>query len=170
LSAPVPGLTFFAELDFERWSTAPPPQVSVSVKLQGAALEALGLSRALDFKSSDAAPGFSDILYPRLGVSYALGEALELRGGYVYRPTMLPNQRYESNYLDSDSHLISFGVGWSFTDPTEVFTRPVHIDAALQLTHLADRKVQKASATDPVGNYRFGGDVFDVTAGLRYEF
>jgi hypothetical protein len=167
---PIPALSLAADLTWEQWSAAPNPQVHVGVSLQGKLLESLGLSGALDMVTNDPPIALSDLLYPRIGGEYLVTPEFAVRAGYVYRPTMVPNQIYASNYLDSTSHILSAGMGYSFKDPLEIFASPVHIDASVQSTFLTDRRVEKSDPKDPVGSYTFGGRVYHFSVALRYDF
>lgn len=168
--SPAPDWQLSADLDYELWSQAPKPQVQVAVGLNGPVLNSLGLSGALDMRTNDPPPGLRDILYPRLGALYRFAPSFEVRAGYVYRPTMVPNQIYDSNFLDSSSHILSAGVGYAFSDPLEVFQAPVRLDVSIQDTHLTQTRVQKSSAQSPTGDYTFYGDVVHFAVALRYDF
>ena len=166
---PIPELTLTADLEYALWSKAPSPAVNVSVRFTGDLAQGLGLDQALKLDSSDAPIGFEDVLIPRLGIEYRLGENVSFRGGYYFRPTMLPEQNGLTNLLDGPTHVISAGLGVSFMSPLGALAEPVKIDAVFQHGFVGGRHADK-SASNPVQPYSYGGSTEVFAIDLRYAF
>ena len=159
-----------AELRYARWSTAPDPSTKVTLNVDGEALESLGLSEQFDIEGASGPPGFLDTLATHLGAEYWIVDGrFALRAGYSFRPTPVPLQRADSNILDGDTHGVSLGVGFSFDDPLEIFSHPIHIEAAAQRLVVPERQAQK-EPEDPVPSYTYGGAVNELTFAVRYVF
>lgn len=165
-----PSFAVNAELGWQQWSAAPKDQVQVKLDLSGAVIDGLGLGKALDMDTS-ADPGmrFSNIFVPRVGVEWKPNDWAAVRAGYFYRPSPVPDQTSRTNYLDNNTHGFSLGCGVGVHDPLEVFAGPVHFDAWLQVNALAQRAAFKdKNLRDPLGDYRFGGAVWQFGLGARY--
>ncbi|MDP3278803.1 MAG: outer membrane protein transport protein [Deltaproteobacteria bacterium] len=110
---------------------------------------------------------FNDTLALRVGVEQRVQwtkDTLALRVGYRFEPTPVPAQTgRDTNFLDSDRHVISLGVGW-LTQRVTALRRGWSIDLNGSLSALAPRVYQKLDPTDPVGDQVLGG--FVAEAGL----
>ncbi|MFC1889020.1 outer membrane protein transport protein, partial [Thermodesulfobacteriota bacterium] len=97
-------------------------------------------------------PNFSDTWLPRAGVEYRLktwdglswtkSAEVRVRGGYYFVDSPVPEQKGVTNYMDSDSHVFSTGLGCALKSPfgsNRTFMMNLHF----QLNHLADRKHKK---------------------------
>lgn len=163
-------LSLSLDLRYHRWSQAPHPAVSVKVGLDGEVPEGLGLDEVMAFETNDAPPGFQDILVSALAVEYTFpDESTQVRGGYAWRPSYVPDQVRRTNYLDASSHLLGVGATFRFHDPTGIFSQPLMLDLAAQGQFLQSRLAKK-QAGDLVGDYMYGGFVGAASAGIRYEF
>lgn len=113
-------------------------------------------------------PKWDDTVIPRVGVEYKLTDALALRAGYFYEPSPVPNQYANSNYLDTDRHVFSWGFGYTFNDPLGVIKVPVTLDLAMQYWHLPSRTMDK---DDPsLSDYTIKGNVVTVAGGITVKF
>ncbi len=137
-------------------------------------------------------PGFSDTFLPRAGVEYLAKKwslfpladrvELKLRGGYYFQKSPVPEQKALTNYLDSDSHVFSTGLGLALRD---LFgsTRALKLDGHFQFHHLTDREHRKDSdrvdldgdgvpETVVIGypGYETGGSIFAVGFTLGMSF
>ncbi|UCD84000.1 MAG: outer membrane protein transport protein [Deltaproteobacteria bacterium] len=64
---------------------------------------------------------FNNIWVPRVGVEYSLlDDLLKLRGGYFFRLSPVPDQTQETNFIDCDTHAVSFGSGYTILDNISV--------------------------------------------------
>lgn len=163
-------LSVSADFRYHRWSQAPHPAVSVKVGLDGEVPEGLGLDEVMAFETNDAPPGFQDVLVSALAVEYTFpDEVTQVRGGYAWRPSYVPDQVHKTNYLDASSHLLGVGATFRFHDPTRIFSQPLMLDIAAQGQFLQGRLAKKQGG-DLVGDYMYGGFVMAASAALRYEF
>jgi long-chain fatty acid transport protein len=118
-------------------------------------------------------PGFHDIVIPRIGVEYRALQrdrvALDVRGGYSYEQSPVPEQVGDTNYADSDKHRFSVGLGLE-ARLGEMLPRPLSIDAHFAVTYLPDRYNHKVSPVDPVGDFVAGGYVLEMGLTTRWRF
>jgi long-chain fatty acid transport protein len=119
-------------------------------------------------------PHYHDIVIPRLGAEYRLVESerhdLDLRAGYSYEPTPVPEQVGESNFIDNDKHTLSTGVGLTLRHWTDILPRPLRLDLFAAVTLLAPRSHHKISPVDPVGDYRSSGRLLQLGASSTWHF
>lgn len=158
-----------AELRYALWSNAPDPSVQISMGVDSEVLAALGANERFDATSTEVPPEFSDTLEPHLGVEWQIVPMFAARMGYAFKPTPVPLQNGDTNILDGDTHAFAAGLGFSFSDPLEVFSKPVHIDLAYQFLYVPERRANKSSNSD-VPSYVYSGYAHNVTAAVRYVF
>jgi len=61
-------------------------------------------------------PEWNNTVVPRLGVEYKVWKELLLRAGYWYEASPVPDQSdMSSNHLDFDKHVVSTGLGYTFS-------------------------------------------------------
>jgi len=167
---PTSRLLVSGQVDYLLWHRAPNDQVSVGVSTGTTGVIAgLGLGDLLGFQSADAAPGFSDVLVPHLGIEYVASEVLTLRVGGGVRPAVTPDQNGTTNYLDNFTETVAAGLSVRFTDPLKVFTDPVTLDLGASMLFANERQSRKQAA-DPTGNSSYGGQLFTLSAMLRYLY
>ncbi|GEM_PF-4344854 len=90
---------------------------------------------------------FNDIVSTHIGMEYIVNNFLQLRGGYVYRPSPVPKQNGRTNYADTDTHYLSAGSGliWNYEGWR------LHLDIYALLMLFEERKNTKTgSAIEPV--------------------
>ena len=163
-------LTFTLDGEWQNWSAAPSPYVSINIDLSGPTLEALGLGSALDVTSATQKPGFKDTLGVRAGAEYRVSERFAARLGAFLRPTPVPKQDTAgTNLMDNTAIGITGGVGFNFSDPLEIFQHPVQIDLAGQAQIILPREAKK-EAVDPQPGYTYSANVYGLTAAIRYDF
>jgi long-chain fatty acid transport protein len=164
-------LRFSADLTLALWKYAPDPSIKFGVNLSGDLVAKLGLQDLLNLSTTDAPVGAYNVLVPRLGVEFDLNKIVQLRAGYFFRATMIPRQTApQSNYMDANAHVVSFGAGFTFPDPLEAKERPVSIDLGFQFTIMPRRSATKTDPGDPVGDLAAAGFIFNFVAGLRHDF
>lgn len=120
-----------------------------------------------------AEPRFHDILIPRLGVEWTPVDGRrrwDLRAGYAYEPSPVPEQVGETNYIDNDKHTLSVGAGLTLRDFSTIIRLPASFDAYLAWTQLPGRSHRKLSPIDPVGDYRSSGHVLQMGLSSRWRF
>lgn len=119
-------------------------------------------------------PRFRDTVVPRLGAerSFALGghTRLAARLGWAYEPSPAPAQTGLTNFVDADRHHLTAGVGVALSDVVRVLPGPLSFDAHVQLIALSERRIQKSSPVDPVGDYVADGFVtsYGATVGAAF--
>jgi long-chain fatty acid transport protein len=97
-------------------------------------------------------PGFNDTLLPRVGIEYLAKKwslfpladrvELKLRGGYYFQKSPVPEQTGLTNFLDSDSHVFSAGLGFALRDLFGT-TRALKLDFHFQFHQLMNREHKK---------------------------
>lgn len=163
-------LTVTLDGEYQHWSAAPSPYVSLTVDLAGPTLAALGIDKALDLASMATTPGFSNTFGFRAGGEYRVSERFAARLGGFYRPTPVPLQNVAgSNLLDASAVGVGAGIGFNFPDPLEIFAHPIQIDLAGQMQFLVQREATKPSF-DTLPSYTYSARVFGGTASVRYDF
>ena len=70
---------------------------------------------------------------------------------------------------DGDTLGVTGGIGFSFSDPLEVFAEPIIIDLAVKGLWLLPREARKQE-TDDVPSYQYSMRVLGTTAAVRYNF
>lgn len=119
-------------------------------------------------------PDFRNTLNPALGLEGRVLRGnhldLDLRGGYRFRPTPVPDQTGFSNYLDSDTHLFSSGVGLTFGGLTELLPRPFSFDAFVQYQLMEKRRIRKIDPANETGDYTLEGNWLNVGANMTLRF
>ncbi|RLB52634.1 MAG: hypothetical protein DRJ42_14290 [Deltaproteobacteria bacterium] len=117
---------------------------------------------------------FSDRWVPRFGGEYTekFSETFSLSGrfGYVYENSPAPPQTGFTNLIDSDRHVFSLGLGTRLGMFRPLLPGWVDVDMHFQWSHLPDRDHVKQSPADPTGDYRAGGDIFNLGATVNVGF
>ncbi|MCA9524291.1 MAG: outer membrane protein transport protein, partial [Myxococcales bacterium] len=167
-----PKIRISAGVTWAMWSRAPSPSAAIDIKLDDTKLNPNAPTPAsiIDVHSPNVKLNAKDILIPRVGIEYVVLEWLTLRGGYFYRPTPLPNQVYETNYIDNEAHTISLGAGFAWYDKFERTRGLVVVDLVGQLTILMPRSIGKVLPNDPVGGYTSKGVIFNLGIEFRHDF
>jgi len=167
-----PRLQLAADATLALWSGAPDPSPRLSVDVEGALLEAFGLSQALDLstRGGPIAMGFGDTLIARIGAEWAVLDWLTLRSGYFFRPTPAPRQTRSTAYLDNDAHVIALGAGVTVGNPLRARPSVVRIDLAAQVSILPRRTVFKRDPLDPVGDLSHGGAMWTVVTTVSHAY
>jgi long-chain fatty acid transport protein len=172
------------DLAWLQWSQFKDATLDVDLKV-GPNGAAVPFQRVLD-------PGFSDTLVPRAGIEYIAKRwslfplsdqaELALRGGYYFVKSPVPEQTGVTNFLDSDSHVFSAGLGLALRS---LFgsTRALKLDGHFQFHQLVDREHRKdGDRADLVGDgipetvvigypgYATGGNIFagGFTLGMSF--
>ena len=96
--------------------------------------------------------------------------AIDLRAGYSYEPTPVPEQIGESNFADSDKHTFSVGAGLELARITAILPRPLAIDVHFAGTYLPARANHKIDPLDPVGDFVADGVIVQIGVMLRSRF
>jgi len=173
---PMQGLTLAASLTWARWSQYEQYAPKVKLLLTGWPPGTPGhLGDWVEvFEFPIPPPNLEDILIPAFGLEYlALSTRhvdLHVRCGYFYRPTPVPDQTGLTNFLDSDVHAPSGGLGITLKDLFRVITKPLTVDMHFQYQIMTKRKTLKDSPTNPVGDYKTDGNILNVGATMTVKF
>ncbi len=162
------------DLTYSRWSEQPPPAARISLNVDiGRFNDLVKLVPSRPYPD----PGFFDTLMPAVGVEWrALSNALsgrlalDLRGGYRFEPSPVPEQDGESSFGDSDRHIVSLGLGVELSRLGQVLRKPLAIDVFGAFTHLPLRRFKKLDPRSLVGDFTVGGQVWQVGGQMRWRF
>jgi long-chain fatty acid transport protein len=159
------------DVTYARWSEFPVPAANLTLGLDiGVYNDQVHLPPPRSYPASN----FHDIVIPRAGVEWRAWQlskvAIDLRGGYSYEPTPVPEQIGESNFADSDKHTFSVGAGVELSRITSILPKPLAIDAHLAATYLPPRVNRKVDALDPVGDFVADGVILQIGIMLRSRF
>ncbi len=128
-------LTVAADLTWIDWSEYKPPFAIVE-----------GVVLGVPKKSKNIDPDFKDTFNPKLGAEYHLYDFLDLRAGYSFEPSPVPDETLKgtSNILDSHTHIFSGGFGLYLGELCDIpFLRILRIDSHFQFIYLTERNVVK---------------------------
>lgn len=116
---------------------------------------------------------FKDIVIPRVGAEYHIGDYLTLMGGVAYRESPLRNtQSIDVNYMDSDRWIGGLGLSAEFPAPW-LLTYPLRLDVGYQYQHLEKRDFQLSSSdssSNPYETVTSGGDVHVFAGSISLKF
>jgi len=160
-----------ADVVYERWSEFENPGAAIQLS---ADLKDFNRFVHIPNPPQPQAPYFHDVLALRSGVEYSVprrGSRLEwqLRGGYGYEPSPVPDQFGETNFADGDKHTLGTGLGVVIRD-VPLLEQPLALDAHLAWTIVPARLTRKALETDPVGDFEASGWVLATGITMRVSF
>ena len=166
-------LLITADLSWYDWSKfSVPPTLDIDFTLAGLLSFLIEVPPELDPELVGIP--LNDTVVPRVGLEFRTCEtasfALDLRAGYAFEKSPVPEQEKYGNYLDNDRHIGSVGWGISFIDPWEILYRPASIDFHFQYFHYERREHKKIDPTDPVGDIRSSGSRFGLGVTLCVRF
>jgi long-chain fatty acid transport protein len=159
-----------ADLTWMQWSEMRNPTPYTTLKLEG------GFAKLFPSTPTYAVPdpNLHDTFVTALGAEgVPLTTAhvdLRVRLGYAYRPTPVPPQGGEMNFVDSDAHIVSAGLGLDLKGLLKIVDRPLSLDAFFQAHLLEPRTFTKNRLWDPVGDYTATGEVYQGGAALTVRF
>jgi long-chain fatty acid transport protein len=159
------------DLTFARWSEFPVAASDLTLDLD---IGQFNNQVKLPGKRTYPQPYFHDIAIPRIAVEARAYDGdrlgLDVRGGYSWEPTPVPEQRGETNLADSDKHTFSLGCGLELKRLQPILAWPISLDAHLALTYLPNRVNRKDSPIDPVGDFVAGGVAVSTGLTMRLKF
>ncbi|MBL9109835.1 MAG: outer membrane protein transport protein [Myxococcales bacterium] len=113
-------------------------------------------------------------LVPHLGLELVPVDGskgrVALRAGYEHQKTPILAQTGTVSYIDRDRHTMSFGLGLAWKNPGEVFRGTLSLDAHAQVSVMPEEVTLKASPADLVGDFRAGGQIWNLGATLTAAF
>ncbi|MGB9599342.1 MAG: outer membrane protein transport protein, partial [Myxococcota bacterium] len=111
-----------------------------------------------------------DILRVKIGIGYkVLNDKIELRAGYQYFPTPIPDQIYNTNILDSDRHILAFGSGIHLLDPIGLLEKGFDLNIYFKYHYLIGRSFNKVNPLDEYGDYSIGGNLIEGGFGISFS-
>jgi len=113
------------------------------------------------------AQDFHNTIAYKLGAEYLLNQTLALRGGYIYNQNATDEEAWRPSLVDTDSHLLSAGVGCRLGDVT--------VDAAVQLVFYEPRSIDNnvdmnESISSSTVDGKYEGWAPCVSLGATYRF
>ena len=112
---------------------------------------------------------------PRVGVEWraldAPEAAVEVRAGYFYESSPVPEQTGRYNLIVTDRHVWSIGAGVALRGLRPLLEGELHIDVHLTYALLPPRTMIKESPIDPVGDLVAAGHLYGggLTMGVVFE-
>lgn len=165
------------DVSWVRWSGYENPTSSLQTSLDlRIPTELTGLLRvpAIPASAPREAMRFHDTVVPRVGAEFTIPwggrHAAQVRAGYVYDPSPVPEQPGVTSFFDSDRHTVSAGFGLTLRRLGAVVPGTVRVDlhAAVQL--LPRREFNRGTPTDPTGDVVASGVVPSLGATTSVEF
>ena len=144
------GLTISLDVQYEMWSKFRVSSAIESLYEKLVEEEALGEDYLLI--------ELSDIIVPRVGISYEVYGWLTVYSGYYYQPSFVPDEAVAGaiNYLDNNRHVFSCGLTIA-VPRTSVIKGLVEITVAFQAQLLEEREITKRNPTTYNPDYSYGG-------------
>ena len=113
-------------------------------------------------------------MIPRIGVEWLALKtpalSMMLRTGYFFEASPVPSQRGQTNFVDSDKHGVSVGVGFEINTQDHIIEGPLTFDIAALWIELADHYVEKTNPVDPIGDYTYRGRLLGVSCSIGVTF
>jgi long-chain fatty acid transport protein len=166
-----PKLLFTFDLTYAHWSDHPPGATDVTLSLD---IGQFNTMVDLPPKRELPAARFRNIVVPHFGAELRARDTaalnLDVRGGYVYEASVVPDQFGESSFADSDKHSFSVGAGIDFKKVRPILVHPVSLDAHFGATYLPDRAHRKVDPLHPIGDFTASGVVLQCGFTLRTRF
>ena len=130
------------DIAYNRWSKIPDPNLEAKFDFR------IPLIPVTFSESAYRNPDFRDTVTPRAGLEYKCysNESLDFlaRAGYYFDPSPVPEQTGETNYMDNDKHVFSFGAGAVLRKvPFIELSYPVSIDFFIQYHYMTERSHTK---------------------------
>jgi len=75
-----------------------------------------------------------------------------------------------TNFIDSDIHAPSFGLGVTLKDLFRVITKPLSLDVHFQYQLMTKRRTIKEDPGDPVGDYESSGSILNIGGTMTVRF
>ena len=166
-----PNLLVSCDVSYNEWSDYKVPSLSIDTDID--------IPLIILKKGVNEAPDFRDTVTPRFGLEYRAhqGRVLEtfLRAGYFYEPSPVPEQTGRTNFLDSDRHVLSGGIGFVLKrlGQKEFTGKRISFDIGVAY-HRIEKRTNRKGATVPVDNPGYpeissSGDVWYFAAGFSYS-
>lgn len=171
---PISGLRASMDLTLMLWSNHPSLIPSETIVLTVPGLEdVLGLPDEIPGRSPIPL-GLSNTVVPRIGIEYDAIDndsvLLQVRAGYVYERSPFPTQRGTTDFVDSDRHSLTLGLGIQLRDLRPTLPGALQFDLYGLYAHLPTRNHIKDDVANIVGDYTAGGGQWGFGAGIEVVF
>ncbi|MFW5920759.1 MAG: OmpP1/FadL family transporter [Polyangiales bacterium] len=114
---------------------------------------------------------FDDTFVPRDGAEWRpVSEPnidWDLRGGYFFEKSPAPEQTGQTNFVDADRHVVSFGTGVRFKELEPLVDGCLSLDFHVRYSRLPERGNVKDSLVNPTGDFVGSGHI--LSGGLDAE-
>ncbi len=173
-----PDVRVNVDLTYVNWSAYVPPVAALDVKLNIPPPSfgwPLGITPPTTPGATPVIPiNMHDTVVPHLGVELRVADQARwqgfVRGGYEYDRSPIPEQTGETNYIDRDRHVFSFGLGLRLIHLPSVLPGDVRFDGHAQLSELFPGVTMKANPADFVGDYVAGGHMWNLGGNMTVGF
>lgn len=110
----------------------------------------------------------------RLGMEYKLNDTVDLRAGYYYDQSVVPEDTFDVLWPDSNKHVLSGGVGLNFGQVT--------VDGVVQYIHIEEVTISSGASENLDGSYTrpgyhtgevsaiAGGHIWSLGVTVSYKF
>lgn len=113
---------------------------------------------------------FDDILVPRIGAEYELGQHFAIRGGLAYEESPLKTTRNpELNYLDTDKIVAGLGISATY-NRTRLLAYPVRLDIGYQYQQLQERDFTIVDFDGNEQEATADGDIHVISGSITLKF
>lgn len=103
---------------------------------------------------------WQDSFFYEFGLQYELNDTWTVRAGYIYSENTVPDATFNPNLPDSDRHVFSVGLGFTWKRLT--------IDAMYQYSRSTDRTITGSTAGMLDGQWSSDGHAVSVTSTLHF--
>jgi long-chain fatty acid transport protein len=124
-------------------------------------------------------PKFHDTFVPRVGGEWRLpltgrgfdGHVFAVRAGYYYERSPIPEQTGITNFVDTDHHTFTGGMGIKLIDLVpEIGDDELHFDVHAAYSYLPARTMHKSDGWNLIGDYTARGSIWLVGATVGLVF
>ena len=167
---PTPELLLAFDVSINEWSAYEVPSLSIATDID---IPFIVLKEGINEPAH-----FNDTVTPKFGLEYlaSSGRSTDtiVRAGYAFEPTPVPEQTGRTNYLDSDRHIVSWGLGLMLKRfwKADLSRRPISLDLGVAYHWLPERLHRKDEAVreDNPGypEVSSSGGIWYFTAGLSF--
>lgn len=117
---------------------------------------------------------FRNTFSAHLGGRWSVDESIDVRGGYVFERSAIPDHRYSVLHIDPNKHQFSVGGGYEFDSLTVDATAAAIVMPTRVITDSEVRQINASDTEDDhaivVGNGRYSHFGYIAGLGLSYRF
>lgn len=176
-----PAITLDADVTWVNWSAYLSPATKVTTNLHIDVPPGFPTTLLPDNPAPTLIvdPHFRDTFVPRIGGEWRIpltgkgldGHTFAARAGYYYERSPIPEQSGITNFVDTDHHTFTGGVGIKLVDLVpEIGDDELHFDIHGAYSYLPARTMHKTDGWNLVGDYTAQGSIWIVGATLGLVF